>query len=123
MNKRDALKWAFATVGLGRLQTHLEGLKAMAAGSDVDDIDILERTTAHVREFVRAHSGVQSLEDMQPETCERLVAAANELSGLAFKCFRALALTREPLVDVLANWYAKDNFGRSDCAQLEALMA
>ena len=68
-------------------------------------------------------SGEQSLEDMQPETCERLVAAANELSGLAFKCFRALVLTRKPLDDVLANWYARDNFGRSDCAQLEALMA
>ena len=60
---------------------------------------------------------------MPPETAKRLVAAVDELGDLAFECFRALAWTREPLIDVLAKWYAKDNFGRSECAKLQALMA
>lgn len=59
---------------------------------------------------------------MPPETAKRLVAAVDEIGDQAFKCFRALVLTRKPLDDVLAKWYARDNFGRSDCAQLEALM-
>ena len=123
MNKRDALKWAFATVRLGRFQTHLEGLKEMASGQDVEGIESLQRAADRIDEFVQAHSSEQSRADMSSETCERLVAAVDEIGDQAFKCFRALALTCEPLVDVLANWYAKDNFGRSECARLQALMA
>lgn len=123
MNNRDAMKWAFKIMSLSRLQTHLEGLKAMAAGSDVDDIKILKCATDRIYEFARANSSEKSLVDMPSETCNQLVKAVDELDDLAFECFRALALTREPLIDVLTHWYAKDNFGRSECAKLQALMA
>ena len=123
MNDRDILKWAFTIKSLSRLQALLERLKKRAAGRDIDDIEILKRAANRIYEFAKANSNEKSLVNMPSETCERLVAAANELSDLAYECFRALALTREPLIDVLAKWYAKDNFGRSDCARLEALMA
>ena len=123
MNDRDILKWALTIKSLSRLRAHLERLRERAAGSDIDDIETLQCATDRIYEFAKANSNEQSLVNMPSETCERLVAAANELSDLAYECFRALALTREPLIDVLAKWYAKDNFGRSDCARLEALMA
>lgn len=123
MNDRDILKWALTIKSLSRLRAHLERLRERAAGSDIDDIETLQCATDRIYEFAKANSNEQSLVNMPSETCERLVAAANELSDLAYECFRALVLTREPLVDVMSEWYAKDNFGRSDCARLEALMA
>lgn len=123
MNDRDILKWALTIKSLSRLRVHLERLRERAAGSDIDDIETLQCATDRIYEFAKANSNEQSLVNMPSETCERLVAAANELSDLAYECFRALVLTREPLVDVMSEWYAKDNFGRSDCARLEALMA
>ena len=123
MNNRDAMMWAFTIMSLSRLQAHLERLRETAAGSDIDDIEILQCATESIYEFARANSNENSLVNMPSETCNQLAKAVDELGDLAFKCSRALALTSEPLVDVLAKWYAKDNFGRSECAKLQALMA
>lgn len=60
---------------------------------------------------------------MPPETAKRLVVAVDELSDQAFACRRALVLTSEPLIDVLAEWYAADNFGKSAYSRLVPLMA
>ena len=123
MNNRDAMMWAFTIMSLSRLQAHLERLRETAAGSDIDDIEILQCATDRIYKFAKANGNEKSLVNMPSETCERLVKAVDELGDLAFECSRALTLTREPLIDVLAKWYAKDNFGRSECAKLQALMA
>ena len=123
MNDRDILKWAFTIKSLSRLQALLERLKKRAAGRDIDDIEILKRAANRIYEFAKANSNEKSLVNMPSETCERLVEAVDELSDLVYECSRALTMTREPLIDVLAKWYAKDNFGRSECAKLQALMA
>lgn len=123
MNNRDALKWAFAVVGLDIVQTRLAVLKKKAFDQDAEEIATLQRVADRMLEFVRAHRDERSQKEMSSETCERLVEAVDELGDLAHECLRALVLTREPLVDVMSEWYAKDNFGRSDCARLEALMA
>ena len=122
MNDRDILKWAFTIKSLSRLQALLERLKKKAAGRDIDDIETLKCATDRIYEFAKANSNEKSLVNMPSETCERLMEAVEELSDLAYECSRALTLTREPLIDVLAKWYAKDNFGRSECAKLQALM-